>query len=156
MLALGAAAGPVRGGEAAASAELGWLAGHWRGVTGDTVTEEVWLPAAGGLMLGLHREVRPGAAPWFEFLRIVADPGGVVYEARPGGGPPTRFPLVESRPGRAVFANPDHDFPRRIIYRLEAPDRLVVRVDGGPTGPPEERVWTWRRVEPALGEPGSE
>jgi len=51
--------------------------------------------------------------------------------ARPRGGAPTEFLLVEITPyDRVVFANPQHDFPKRIIYERRG-DELLARVDDG-------------------------
>ena len=61
------------------------------------------------------------------YLRIVERDGGLVYIAQPGGNPPTEFVLTELDKKRAVFVNPRHDFPQRIIY--EPPKRHPDRVD---------------------------
>ncbi len=130
------AAGPVLPGaveeDEAAPAEapprvddLGWLAGAWR-VDG---TEEIWLPPAGGMMVGLGRTVSPRGTS-FEFLRIQTDGrGGVVYIAMPDGGTPTTFRLATRGAREVAFENPEHDFPRRITYRRDG-DTLHVRLDG--------------------------
>jgi hypothetical protein len=52
----------------------------------------------------------------FEYLRIVERDGGLVYIAQPGGASPTEFVLTELSPTRAVFDNPRHDYPKRIVY----------------------------------------
>ena len=54
----------------------------------------------------------------FEFLRIVERDGGLVYIAQPGGRSATEFVLTELDTQRAVFVNPRHDYPQRIIYEL--------------------------------------
>ena len=54
----------------------------------------------------------------FEYLRIVERDGGLVYVAQPGGRPPTEFVLTELDRNRAVFVNPRHDYPQRIMYAL--------------------------------------
>jgi hypothetical protein len=54
----------------------------------------------------------------FEYLRIVERDGGLVYVAQPGGGSPTEFALTELDNQRAVFVNPRHDYPQRIVYEL--------------------------------------
>ena len=41
----------------------------------------------------------------------------------------------------AVFVNPDHDFPKRIEYRLEG-GRLVAAIAGDEPGP----SWTFERI----------
>lgn len=109
-------------------ADLSWMAGHWTGSKDGLQMEEIWLAPRGGVMLGMHRDAK-GAKASFEFLRIVETPDGIVYLAQPGGKPATPFPLAESSKGRAVFANPQHDFPKRIIYWLHD-EQLCARVEG--------------------------
>ena len=64
----------------------------------------------------------------FEYLRIVERDGGLVYIAQPGGRPPTEFVLTELTTTRAVFENPRHDYPRRIVYELSDEGRLSATV----------------------------
>lgn len=131
--------------------KLGWMAGTWSGEEGGTASEEVWTPPRGGMMLGLHRDVAGGKAVSFEFLRIQATPEGIVYFASPQGAPPTPFRLVEvedeSGPARAVFENPKHDFPVRILYWLGPGGALHARIEG-PGKKPKAFEWVWRKALP--------
>lgn len=121
--------------------DLAWLAGHWRQEAGGTLTEELWMPARGGVMLGLNRSVRGERKAAFEFLRLETDGQGVVYLASPGGAPPTAFRLTAADASHAVFENPEHDFPKRIEYRLDG-DTLSASISGDKPGP----SWAFRRV----------
>ncbi len=122
---------------------LAWIAGHWVGEYKGASMVEVWLPPAGGMMLGMHRDVRPGKDAFFEYLRIEVAGDTVVYQASPQGAAPTPFRLVESEGRRAVFANPDHDFPQRIIYRMDG-DRLKARIEGDQGGETRSSEWSFR------------
>lgn len=102
---------------AAASPDLDWLAGQWCLESGDKLIEEHWLPAKGGLMLGLSRTTRGDRTLSFEFLRVLHADGATHYLAQPQGAPPTSFRLTASGTGWARFENPAHDFPQRIEYR---------------------------------------
>lgn len=101
---------------------LSWLTGSW-GSTSESgrVSEELWLPPAGGVLFGVNRTISSdGKLLAFEHLRIEERDGGLVYLAAPGGRqPPTEFPAVHVTVERAVFENPEHDFPQRITYRLD-------------------------------------
>lgn len=67
----------------------------------------------------------------FEFMRISQDgEGRAVFDAQPSGRPPTRFVAITQSAHEVVFENLGHDFPQRVIYRLEAPDRLFARIEG--------------------------
>ena len=64
----------------------------------------------------------------FEYLRIVERDGGLVYVAQPGGRSPTEFVLTKIDGSRAVFENPRHDFPQRIVYELSNKDSLSASI----------------------------
>ena len=83
----------------------------------------------------------------FEFLRIETAGPSLVYVAQPGGRPPTRFPLAETGARRAVFANPQHDFPQRILYWLDDAGALHARIEGPQNGKTVSQEWTWTRVK---------
>lgn len=122
--------------------DLNWLAGQWCSTSGDRSIEEHWLAERGGLMLGVNRTIARGKAS-FEFLRIVIDADGARYIAQPGGAPPTTFTLVSSTANAAVFANPQHDFPKRVQYRRDG-ETLSARVDDG-TDDGDREEFRWRR-----------
>lgn len=148
LLCTGAAA--ARAAEDAPSPEqqlagLAWMSGAWSATVGGAEVEEHWLAPRGGLMVGVGRTVGAGRTS-FEFLRIEATAAGVAYLASPGGAAPTAFALVESGGERAVFANPDHDFPQRILYWKEGADTLCARVEGTVAGEVEGEQWCWNRV----------
>jgi hypothetical protein len=103
-----------------AKPDLDWIAGHWCLDDGTQSVEEHWLPARGGLLLGVGRTVAAGKARSFEFLRIETHGGAPVFIAQPNGVPPTPFTLAASGQGWARFENPKHDFPRRVEYRRTA------------------------------------
>ena len=109
---------------------LSWLAGGWRGEMGRAVIEEHWTKAAGGMMLGVSRTVVGDKAVGFEFLRIEVRADGVYYVAQPNGRAGTDFKLTKLEGESAVFENPEHDFPKRIIYSREGTHSLAARVEG--------------------------
>ncbi|MBD9470032.1 DUF6265 family protein [Pseudoxanthomonas sp. PXM01] len=124
--------------------DLDWLAGHWCGQQGKTFSEETWMAPRAGLMVGMHRDTRDGKAIGFEFMRIAQQDGRWVLMAQPGGAAVTAFPAERVEVGRVVFANPAHDFPKRVIYSRPDADTLHARVDDGVDGG-QAMEWTWRR-----------
>jgi hypothetical protein len=123
------------------------MAGAWVGEQSGTKIEEHWLEPAGGLMLGLHRDVFPSGKAFFEYLRIEPGEKGPVYLASPRGEAATPFVLVESGPRRAVFSNPQHDYPQRILYWIEG-DALHARIEGQTSAGPRSSEWVYRRRAP--------
>lgn len=107
---------------------LDWLAGcHTFTTPRGAIIQESWTSSEGGLMLGVNRTIRNGKAVAFEFLRIEPD---LTYVAMPNGKSETRFPLASKSDTEIVFANPEHDFPKRIVYRKTA-EGVTARVDAG-------------------------
>ena len=109
--------------------------------------EEHWTDPRGGIMLGLHRDTRPGKDAFFEFLRIEQKKGELFYIASPRGRPGTPFKLISSEENKAVFSNPGHDFPQRIIYWLGDDGALHARIEGDKNGEIKFSEWAWKRVE---------
>ena len=137
---LARAAGPAESLEA-----LSWLEGHWTSESGGGRSEELWTDAAGGLLVGVHRDVYASGQVAFEFLRITVQDGRVVYLASPGGRPATPFHLVESGQRAATFQNAEHDFPQRIVYRLDEDGILTARIEGEVDGVARSSEWRWSR-----------
>lgn len=130
---------------AATGVDFAWLAGLWCGSADGTDSEEYWTAPRGGLLLGMHRDLDQGRVSGFEFMRIAYDAGSATLFAQPGGrAPATAFTLSEYGPGRAVFANPDHDHPKRVSYERRDENTLFASIDGGPGT--EATRWTWTKA----------
>lgn len=130
-----------------------WLSGYWTGEQRGTQMEELWFPAKGPLMIGMHRDHFPSGKTFFEFLRIENSANGLVYIAQPRGGKATAFPLKTLSEHELVFENLEHDFPQRIGYGLHGQE-LVVFIEGERNGKIMRTEWRWQRTEfPAEVEP---
>lgn len=134
----------------AAVVDLAWLAGAWVGSrsSGSSI-EERWSPPLGGAMLAVSRTVNTsGKMVAFEYLRIVERDGGLVYIAQPSGAKGTEFVLTElsTENGlrRAVFDNPRHDYPKRIVYELSAEGGLIATIGQTKGGTP--RRFEYKRL----------
>ena len=116
---------------------LNWMAGCWEQNVPQrqmTITEH-WMKPAGGTMIGMSRTVRGGKTTGYEFIRIVTSDTGIDYIAKPSSSKDeTAFKLVKSSSSESVFENLAHDFPQRIIYRLQSPDALAARIEGSQNG----------------------
>jgi len=131
----------------AAEPSMDWLAGHWCGGEEGRSIEEVWLPEAGGSLIGLSRTLRDGAMRSFEFMRIVRDGDAPGLHVQPNGAPPTLFVIGEQGEGWVRFENPEHDFPNRIEYRRDG-DHLRAHIAGpGPDGKEMKIPFDYRRCD---------
>src|SRR6478672_9297879 len=114
-------------------ADLAWLTGDWQTAPGGRAQiEEHWTKAAGGSMIGMGRTIA-GEKTWeFEYLRIEQRADGIYYVAHPKGQcPGTDFKLTRASATELVFENPQHDFPKRIIYRKTSDNALTASIDAG-------------------------
>jgi hypothetical protein len=127
-----------------------WLAGCWRQDGGERVIDEFWMPPAGGLMLGTGRTVAKGRVVEFEFMQIREEAGKLVFTAKPSGQPEASFPAIRTGAREVVFENLAHDFPQRVIYRIDG-DTLTGRIEGTQNGKPRSVDYPMRRVACASG-----
>jgi hypothetical protein len=115
--------------------DFAWLAGCWSRSGNGRETVEHWMKPAGQTMLGMSRTVANGKTREYEFLQIrQQENGDIYYVALPSGQKETWFKLVKGSGRDAVFENPEHDFPQRIIYRLESDGSLFARIEGTSKG----------------------
>ena len=119
--------------QATTLADLSWIAGAWETAPGaKRQSEEHWTTAAGATMMGMSRTVAGEKTVEFEYLRIEQRADGIYYVAHPKARcPATDFKLTRASANEVVFENPQHDFPKRIIYRKGADDSMTASVDGG-------------------------
>ncbi|MGK2926346.1 MAG: DUF6265 family protein [Lysobacterales bacterium] len=123
------------GGDPFTLESLSWLEGCWGSVGGEPGSGEYWTPVAGASMFGISRTVREGETVAFEFMQIrrAAD-GAIDLIAQPSGQTTTTFRLTEIAEKKAVFENPTHDFPQRVIYELRSADNLAAWIEGTVAG----------------------
>jgi len=113
-----------------------WLAGCWELRRGTRVTLEMWMPPAGGLMLGASRTVVGGTVREWEQVRLSVRDGRLVYTALPSGQPEAEFTAAAVTDSGFTVENPAHDFPQRISYARRSADSLLARIEGTtPQGP---------------------
>lgn len=125
---------PVEPASSMSVQDLAWLSGCWASVGGEPGSGETWTRPAGGTLLGLGRTVKGGKTVAHEFMQIrETGPGQLAFIALPSGQTEASFPLVRLSGLEAVFENPRHDFPQRVIYRLDE-DLLTGRIEGSENG----------------------
>ncbi len=110
--------------------DLAWLTGCWENTVGKRQRDETWSKAVGGTLLGVGRAVVEGKTTEYEFMRIHQEADGLYFTAQPSDQPSASFKLKSLRDKEAIFENPKHDFPQRVIYRLIADGSLQARIEG--------------------------
>jgi hypothetical protein len=111
--------------------DLAWLAGCWASLDAEPGSGEQWTAPAGGTLLGMSRTVKQGRTVAHEFV-LIRDtaPGKIAFIAHPSEQDAATFTLAEIGDRQVVFENPAHDFPQRIIYRLDGEGVLRARIEG--------------------------
>src|SRR5687767_9323419 len=133
-------------GQPADPAALSWMAGCWRQESSGRTIEEMWMAPAGDGMLGVGRTVVRGRMVDYEFIQIRVQEGRLVYIAKPARQPEATFTATTIGPREAIFENPAHDFPQRVIYRLQSDGGLIGRIEGTEKGQPRGVDFPMRRV----------
>jgi hypothetical protein len=116
--------------------ELGWLAGCWSGPVKAGTFEECWSAPLGNSMQGSARIVTSeGKTVFREFMLLEESAGAIVMTVQHFGprmaaeSTPVSFTLKLHEHGEAVFENPLHDSPQRIIYRKQSDGSILARVE---------------------------
>lgn len=130
--------------------DFAWLAGHWRIEQADRQVDEQWMAPAGGLMMGMARTLQAGKVREYEFTLLRQERNGdIFYIASPSKQSETSFKLTSLSGGEAVFENPQHDFPKKIVYARQADGSLLAAIEGpGRDGKPRRVEYPFKRVTP--------
>lgn len=125
--------------------DLGWMVGDRAQQSATSEVREVWIgPGAGVLLgMGMTKQLSGGPGDW-EQMRIetLAD-GRLAFIATPKGQPETIFPLKSYENRRAIFENPAHDFPQRVIYWDKGNGVVGARIEGKIRGKTQFMEWTF-------------
>ena len=114
--------------------DLAFMSGCWQGsfAGGAGTIEEYYTAPSKNLMLGTTRYLRGEAAVQYEFTRIEKTEEGIFMTPYPRGRPSKdAFQLTSLSDGAAIFEAPQHDYPKRIIYRSNPDGTRTARIDGG-------------------------
>ena|SRR5215467_1682664 len=114
--------------------QLSWISGCWESRGPNRVISEQWMKPDGDMMMGMSRTVSGGKATEYEFLQIRQQGSDVFYVAKPSRQEEGSFKLIRRTDREAIFENPEHDFPQRIIYRLQPDGSLLARIEGKMNG----------------------
>jgi hypothetical protein len=110
------------------------LAGCWERNDRGSIFAEMWMKPAGTSIMGTGRTVKNGKTADYEYLRIEQREDAIYYVAKPrANAQETAFKLVKWAANDFVFENPEHDFPQRILYKING-DSLTARIEGTRNG----------------------
>ncbi len=119
-----------------AIADLRGMAGCWerRDETKNLLISEQWMSPAGTSIFGMGRTVKNGKTADWEFMRIEQRVDGLYFVALPKANKEeTAFKLISSTLSEVTFENKEHDFPQRVIYKLNG-KTMTGRIEGNSNG----------------------
>lgn len=111
-----------------------WLVGCWEQQSNNRRTIEIWEAPRGGVMAGGSFVVTDTSIRETEQIRLWAAGDTLIYEAHPATQARTQFRAVPVNDRELVFANPEHDFPQRVIYRRVGNDSVIAVTEGDRPG----------------------
>lgn len=137
VLAAQVAASPV-------PADLNWLAGYWLSCNNGREVAETWSDARGGVLFNTTINLNGNRVSSERTVMTMIE-GRLAFVYEPTG-PNVVFTLASLEGQRAVFENPDNDFPQRVIYSRDG-DALTGRIEGTIDGQPRSMEWVYQAAE---------
>lgn len=110
------------------------LEGTWQRMHVKDLQLEEWKTIDSVTMEGRMYKVQGSDTLIMENIRLAEEDGILIYQASPqkqGEQGRVSFRLTKKEHNTYVFENPEHDFPRRIIYQFTATDALHAWIDDG-------------------------
>lgn len=110
------------------------LAGSWLMNTSRGQTLETWESAGPNHMLCKSYRIIAQDTVLLESIQLAKTGDEINYISTvtgQNGGKPIKFTMTSSANNRYVFENPNHDFPKRIVYDLLSKDIIHAWIDGG-------------------------
>jgi len=109
------------------------LIGRWENQTSDGVFSETWKKENDSLFLAESYFINEKDTLFSETIRLKAQANDlflIVTVPNQNEEKPVAFKLTYSSSGYFVFENPEHDFPKKITYRLINQDSLFAEISG--------------------------
>ena len=113
--------------------KLKWLTGRWENEMGGIKTVEIWQQKPGNSFLVKGFMLENADTIFSEQITVAAKRGNIYYTVSipdQNNGKPIAFKLTENTKNKAVFENPEHDFPQKISYWQTAADTVQISIEG--------------------------
>jgi hypothetical protein len=108
-----------------------WLTGKWIGKYDSVPIFEQWKPAEGKVMVGRGGVLSGKDTAFAEQIQIEERADGLYYVASvPGNPAPASFKFTGFKNDTAVFEDPAHDFPQRVLYLKNEDGTFYACIDG--------------------------
>lgn len=127
-----------------------WLIGTWENKTQRGSIYETWTKINDHELHGKSYILKEKDTIIFETIRLVQEPGGLVYiptVKNQNNNSPVRFTSKTISDNSIVFENLKHDFPQIISYTKVSSDSLVAEISGTKNGQERKQVFPMKRKQ---------
>ncbi|GGD35510.1 hypothetical protein GCM10011343_26740 [Flavobacterium orientale] len=110
-----------------------WFLGRWESNTPDGVFSEEWKTENDSVFAAKSFFIKENDTLFSETIRLVQHENDLFYIVtvpNQNEEKPVAFKLTSSTPDYLVFENPEHDFPKKITYKLVKKDSLYAEISG--------------------------
>jgi hypothetical protein len=128
--------------------QLAKLKGIWVMQKGTMKIFESWTQLSAHEYKGKSWMVKNGDSAISETLILSFSNGIINYNSTVAGqndGKSVSFTLTKAANNTYIFENPQHDFPKRIIYQFTSDDELTAFIDDGTDGGTKKSVFNYKR-----------
>ena len=128
--------------------KLEWILGTWERETTHGMMFEGWKVINESFWEGKSFRLAANDTIILEKLSLVVMDDNLFYVPVVSHNPgPVYFRMIEQSADKAVFVNPEHDFPQTIIYRRISDDSLHARIEGKNEGVESSVDFYFRRMK---------
>ncbi len=137
LLSLCSCAGMNTGGSSTMK-QVKWLSGTWENKAQRGSIFENWKTGDDSTLIGRSYSIRNGKdTVVFETIQLRQRNGALYYVPIARGqnnNQPVPFKMTLLTKNQMVFENPEHDFPKRIIYKKSSDNRMDAAIEGEQDG----------------------
>lgn len=127
--------------------KLSWIEGEWLGSTGDVVMQETWEKVNDDLYKGHAYVLSEEDTLFQEFIKLeVVNDTAYYVVFIPGIPDSTSFKLTSYENGEAIFENPFHDYPQKVVYQQVGNDSLHAYIEGEAAGKKQKEEFKYKRI----------
>ncbi|MEO8569118.1 MAG: DUF6265 family protein [Ginsengibacter sp.] len=128
---------------------LNWLIGTWQMEKKNGLLTESWQQTNDSTFdESSYLQKTSGERKLLENVQIVFRENNLYYiptVSEQNNRQPVKFLITSSSNKMFIAENPEHDFPKRIVYEMISPDSLHARIDGGPSMPDKKSDFYYSR-----------
>jgi hypothetical protein len=128
-----------------------WVIGTWESPRKAGIMRESWQVADDSSFVGTSVMLKTnGGSQLLEKMQLTFRHNVYYFTSEAGeqnDGKAISFRIDDYSDKHFEAINLQHDFPKRIIYRLSGPDSLFARIDGGPSAPEQKVDFHFKRKE---------